>query len=90
MVADAGVVANLLVHAIIAVQARAVPGDLALDLEDLVLSRPEIHQAAGMISARLGLSVGDAMARLKAQAYVEDRRVGAVAIDVVAGRDLVS
>jgi len=43
-----------------------------------------------MISARLGLSVGDAMARLKAQAYVEDRRVGAVAIDVVAGRDLVS
>jgi hypothetical protein len=43
-----------------------------------------IHQAAGMVSVQLGVPIADGMARLRAFAFAEDRRVGHVAADVVA------
>jgi hypothetical protein len=45
-----------------------------------------VHQAAGMVSVQLGVSIADAMARLRAHAFAEDRRLGQVAADVVARR----
>lgn len=47
---------------------------------------PEVHQATGMISVQLGVSVGDAFSRLRARAFADDRPLSELAIDVVARR----
>jgi hypothetical protein len=48
--------------------------------------RAEIHQATGMVVAQLGTSAADALARLRAHAFAEQRLLGEVARDVVARR----
>jgi hypothetical protein len=48
--------------------------------------RAGVHQAVGMVSVQLGVDLGDALARLRAYAYVTDRRLSDVAADVVARR----
>lgn len=47
---------------------------------------PEVHQATGMISVQLGISVGEAFARLRARAFAADRPLSELATDVVARR----
>jgi hypothetical protein len=47
---------------------------------------PEVHQATGMITVQLGVSVAVALIRLRAYAYAHDRRLRDVAGDVVARR----
>jgi hypothetical protein len=47
---------------------------------------PEVHQAAGLITVQLGVSVEVALVRLRTYAYVHDRRLCDVAGDVVAHR----
>jgi hypothetical protein len=47
---------------------------------------PEVHQATGMISVQLGVSVAVALVRLRAHAYAHERRLREVAVDVVARR----
>ena len=46
--------------------------------------RAAVHQASGMVSVQLGISVGDALSRLRARAFAADRTIGDVAADVVA------
>ncbi|MFD2689680.1 GAF and ANTAR domain-containing protein [Streptomyces phyllanthi] len=46
----------------------------------------EVHQAVGMIMVQLGVSADDALARLRAHAFVQGRTTGQTARDVVAGR----
>ncbi|MET8764039.1 GAF and ANTAR domain-containing protein [Lentzea sp. NPDC004782] len=48
--------------------------------------RAEVHQAAGMISVQLGVGVEEALVRLRAHAYAQDRRLVDVARDVVERR----
>ncbi len=48
--------------------------------------RAQVHQATGMISVQLDVSLAEALARLRAHAYVQDRLVADVAADVVARR----
>jgi hypothetical protein len=48
--------------------------------------RAQVHQATGMISVQLGVDLAEALARLRAYAYAQDRRVADVADDVVARR----
>jgi len=48
--------------------------------------RAEVHQAAGMISVQLGVGVEEALVRLRAHAYVQERRLVDVARDVVERR----
>lgn len=48
--------------------------------------RAVVHQATGMVSAQLECPPADALARLRAHAYAEDRTVEEVAQDVVARR----
>ena len=43
-----------------------------------------VHQASGMVSAQLGVSVGEALVRLRAYAFGNDRPLTDVARDVVA------
>lgn len=48
--------------------------------------RAEVHQAAGMVSVQLSVEVSEALVRLRAHAYVHERRLAEVAADVVARR----
>ena len=45
-----------------------------------------MHLATGMISERLGVSLAEALVRLRAYAYTEERFINEVADDVLAGR----
>jgi hypothetical protein len=47
---------------------------------------PAVHQATGMITVQLGVSMAVALIRLRAYAYAHDRRLRDVARDVVARR----
>ncbi|WP_050507198.1 ANTAR domain-containing protein [Streptomyces rimosus] len=45
--------------------------------------RIEVHQAAGVLSHRLGVAVDEALVRLRAQAYAADRPVTDIAHDIL-------
>jgi AmiR/NasT family two-component response regulator len=64
---------------------RTDPGDEAW-LDHPAHSRAEIHQATGMVLAQLGISARDALARLRAYAFAEQRLLSDVARDVVSRR----
>ncbi|MBS2964854.1 ANTAR domain-containing protein [Actinocrinis puniceicyclus] len=71
--------------------AAADPGGAASggpqpDWSQPVTFRAQVHQATGMISAQLGVTLAEALVRLRAHAYVEDRLIAEVAADVVARR----
>ncbi|MEY9904618.1 hypothetical protein ABIA35_000834 [Catenulispora sp. MAP12-49] len=51
-----------------------------------VTYRAEVHQATGMASVQLGVSLAEALVRLRAHAWAEDRLLTDVAADVVARR----
>jgi hypothetical protein len=55
-------------------------------LDHAVAHRAEIHQAAGMVSVQLDVTVAEALARMRAHAFVHDRLLIDVAGDVVARR----
>lgn len=48
--------------------------------------RAELFQAQGMVMVQLGVSIGEALSRMRAYAYAEDRRLDDVARDIVARR----
>ncbi len=48
--------------------------------------RAQVHQATGMISVQLGVSLAESLVRLRARAYADDRLINDVAADVVARR----
>jgi hypothetical protein len=49
-------------------------------------SRPEIHQATGMISVQLGVGIAEAFSRLRARAFAQGRPLSELAADIVARR----
>jgi hypothetical protein len=53
---------------------------------DLALHRAEIDQATGMLTLQLGVGIAEAFSRLRAYAYVSDRRLADVAGDIVGRR----
>lgn len=71
--------------ALIFLGVRTDPGD-GQWLDHSVHGRAEVHQATGMVLTQLGLSATDALARLRAYAYVEQRLLSEVAHDVVTRR----
>jgi hypothetical protein len=82
--ADALVMADVAAHAVLALQANAPPGQLAAELETGADFHYVVHQASGMVAAQLDVSVGQALIRLKAHAFGNDRPLAEVAADVVA------
>ena len=56
------------------------------DLDEAIDDRAELFQAQGMVMVQLGVSIGEAMARIRAYAYAQNRRLSEVAHDVVARR----
>jgi hypothetical protein len=84
--ADALVLAGVAARAVLGMQAGAAPGMLGAALEAGSDFRFVVHQASGMVSAQLEVSIGEALIRLRAHAFASDRPVAAVAEEVVARR----
>jgi len=81
--ADALVMADVAAEALLLMQANAPPGTLAAELATEANTRSVVHQAAGMISAQLEVSVAQALIRLRAYAFSHERRLVDVARSVV-------
>ncbi|MGH9153323.1 MAG: GAF and ANTAR domain-containing protein [Acidimicrobiales bacterium] len=83
---DALILAGVIARALLAMQAEAEPGSIPADLEKGADLRLVVHQAAGMVSVQLGVSVAEALIRLRARAIADDRPLVEVAADVVGRR----
>jgi hypothetical protein len=84
--ADALVLADMAAEMILLLQARAPAGTLADELARSADLHLVVHQAAGMVAVQLGIAVADALVRLRAHAFAEDRPLRTLADDVVARR----
>lgn len=82
--ADALVMAGVAAQAVLVLQAEAPPGQIAVALEASADFQYVVHQASGMVAAQLEVSVGQALIRLRAYAFGNDRPLAEVAGDVVA------
>jgi hypothetical protein len=82
--ADALVMADIAAQAVLVLQANAPPGKLAAKLEAGSDFNYVVHQASGMVAAQLDVSVGQALIRLRAYAFGNDRPLAKLAKDVVA------
>jgi GAF domain-containing protein len=81
--ADALILAGVAARALIGLQADAPSGELAHDLANSGDFRLVVHQASGMVSVQLNISVTDALIRLRAYAFANERVLTDVAKDVV-------
>jgi hypothetical protein len=84
--ADALVVSRVAARSVLALQAKAPPGQLAAELESGADLQYVVHQATGMVAAQLGVSVSQALIRLRAYAFGNGRPLTEVAEDVLARR----
>lgn len=84
--ADALVMADVAAQALLIMQAKAPPGMLAEELERGSNLQHVVHQASGMVAAQLGVSVAQALVRLRGYSFGQNRQLADVAQDVVARR----
>ncbi len=84
--ADAMVIADLVARWILEAQAGAPADAMAAELEIGADFHFAMHNAAGIVSVQLGISVTDALIRLRAHAFATDRLVADIAQDVIARR----
>lgn len=84
--ADALVMSDVAARVMIGMQADALPGSIAIDLEIGANFQFVVHQAAGMVTVQLGVGVSEALVRLRANAFANGRLVADVAVDVVERR----
>lgn len=84
--ADSLVMADVTARALLAIQANAAPGTLAEDLEAAADFQFVVHQASGMVSVQLDVTVAEALVRIRGHAFATGRPIGEVAEDIVARR----
>ncbi|MGO9221643.1 MAG: GAF domain-containing protein [Streptosporangiaceae bacterium] len=84
--ADALVLADLTARWVLETQAGAPDGAVAKDLEIGADFHFAVHNAAGVVSVQENISVTEALIRLRAFAYSQDRLVGEIALDIIAHR----
>jgi GAF domain len=82
--ADALVAADVVCGALLAMQAGAEPGTVAVALGRDTDFGAVVHQASGMVSVQLGVSVAEALIRLRAYAFANGRHLRDVGTAVVA------
>ena len=82
--ADALVLADLTARWVLDTQAGAPSGVVAEQLEAGAEFHFAVHNAAGIVSVQEGISVTEALIRLRAFAYSHDRLLADVAQDVIA------
>jgi hypothetical protein len=80
---DALTMATIVLTVVLAHQANAPPGALAVELDTFTAT---VHQASGMVAVQLHVSLSEALVRLRAHAYREDRPLADIARDVVGRR----
>ena len=83
---DGQIFADIALTMLVCDDSQSVPGVGVASLDDLLTPAMEVYQAQGMVMVDLGVSLADALVRLRAYAFVEGRPVAEVARDVVAGR----
>jgi hypothetical protein len=71
-------------QAVLVLQANGPPGKLSAELGAGADFHYVVHQASGMVAAQLDVSVGQALIRLRAYAFGNDRPLSEVSEDVVA------
>jgi hypothetical protein len=81
--ADALLLADITAQALLLLQAGALAGTVASELEVNADFQYVVHQASGMVAAQLDVSVGQALVRLRAHAFGNDRALADVAREVV-------
>jgi GAF domain-containing protein len=84
--ADALVVADVVARWVLEAQAGAPPDVVADELQTGADFHYVVHNAAGMVSVQMGISVAEALIRMRAFAFGSDRLLNDVAEDVVARR----
>ena len=84
--ADMLVLADVAARWVLEIQAGAASGAVAGELEVGADFHFAVHNAAGIISVQLGVSVTEALIRLRAFAFSSDRLIADVARDVIARR----
>ena len=84
--ADALLLADVIAHTLIMMQANAPHGRLAAELEANLGFQYIVHQASGMVAAQLKIDVREALVRLQASAFGNERSLLEVAGDVVERR----
>jgi hypothetical protein len=84
--AHALVMADVAARWVLDMEAGAPPGAVPEELERGADFHFAVHNAAGMLSVQLGVSVTEALIRLRAYAFSNGRPLGDVAEDVVARR----
>ncbi|MFM2076209.1 MAG: hypothetical protein RJA49_99, partial [Actinomycetota bacterium] len=84
--ADGTAVSGFVTQLLLTMQSGSRSATLADSLTDNDTHRAEVHQASGMVAVQLGISVEDALLRLRAHAFAADRPVAAIALDVVERR----
>jgi hypothetical protein len=67
-------------------QDDAYPGAAAVGLDEAMDGRAVLFQAQGMVMVQLGVTLAEALTRMRAHAYAENRPLGEVAHDVVGRR----
>ena len=84
--ADTLVLADVAARWVLDTQAGAAPGAMAGELEAGADFHFVVHNAAGIVSVQLGISVAEALIRLRALSFSSDRLIADVARDVIARR----
>jgi len=77
---------DLAVRTLLDGQDTATPGAAAGGLDEAIEHSPELFQAQGMVMVQLGVSLAEALVRIRAHTYAENRRLNDVARDIVARR----
>ncbi|MCU1397887.1 MAG: hypothetical protein JWN62_996 [Acidimicrobiales bacterium] len=78
--------ADVLAATIAAMDTPTSDAPLADGIENAFAFRAEVHQASGMVAARLDSPAADALVRIRAHAFARGQPVSSVAADIVARR----
>ncbi len=83
---DATTFAQVAMSSLLDGQEGAPDGGSGQMVEEVLMPQTELYQAQGMVMVMLGVTLTEAMARLRAHAFSHERSLGEVARDIVAGR----
>jgi GAF domain-containing protein len=84
--AEALAMADVVALSVLSMQAAAPEGQLASGLEHAGDHQYVVHQASGMVAAQLEVSVAQALMRVRAHAYANERPLNETAAAIVARR----
>jgi hypothetical protein len=76
--------AEVAVNGLLDGQEKAPAGSAADGLEKAVERRGELYQAQGMVMVQLGVGLIEALVRIRAHSYAQDRNLNDVAADIIA------